>query len=62
MASASEWGLDLYRPALYGSLRWPPPSNPEQEYESGRQLTAYLRRGSRAPTPTFNQQPGSLNG
>lgn len=52
-ADLVEAAWDLNRFALYHSLRWPLPANPSAEYASGRLLTAYLFRGSRGDTPTF---------
>jgi hypothetical protein len=52
-----ESAFDLHRWALYRALRWPLPSNPEEEYLYGTQLTEYLWRGSREPTPTFTKEP-----
>lgn len=48
-----EAAYDLHRTSLYQQLRWPLPANPGEEHACGRQLTAYLRRGSDATTPTF---------
>lgn len=48
-----EAACDLHRTSLYQQLRWPLPPNPHEEHASGRQLTAYLRRGSDTTTPTF---------
>jgi hypothetical protein len=52
-ADLLESTYDLHRTALYQQLRWPLPTNPEQERQSGQQLTAYLWRGSDEPNPTF---------
>lgn len=46
--------FDVYRLELYKSLRWPLPANPEEEHRLGRQLTAYLQRGSDSSTPSFS--------
>jgi hypothetical protein len=48
--------FDLYRRVLYDSLRWPPPANPAEERQRGRDLTRYLWRGSSLPAPTFTGQ------
>ncbi|WP_239396834.1 hypothetical protein, partial [Frankia sp. CiP3] len=48
-----EAAFDLHRTAVYRQLRWPLPATPKDEHLSGRQLTAYLRRGSDNDTPTF---------
>jgi hypothetical protein len=48
-----EAAFDLHRRALYQQLCWPLPANPEEEGPAGRQLTAYLWRGSDRPTPDF---------
>jgi hypothetical protein len=40
-----EASFDLYRPLLYQELRWPLPTNPEEEKEKGEELTTYLCRG-----------------
>ena len=44
---------DLYRTSLYQQLRWPLPTNPSLEPEQGREITAYLWRGSDDTEPTF---------
>jgi len=48
-----EAAYDLHRTSLYQQLRWPLPANPSEEHTCGRQLTAYLQRGSDITTPTF---------
>jgi hypothetical protein len=48
-----EAAFDLHRAALYQQLRWPLPANPQEEAPAGRQLTAYLWRGSDRPAPAF---------
>ena len=48
-----EAAFALYRFELYEQLRWPLPSDPAAERESGRALTAYLRQGSNQPYPQF---------
>ncbi|WP_018504422.1 hypothetical protein [Parafrankia discariae] len=48
-----EAAYDQHRTVLYQQLRWPLPSNPQQEQIYGQQLTAYLWRGSDDTTPTF---------
>lgn len=52
-----EAAWDLHRQALYASLRWPLPPHPESEYRAGRELTAYLLRGSRSTSPAFTSPP-----
>jgi hypothetical protein len=52
-ADLVEAAWDVHRSALYEALRWPLPDTPAAEYEAGRAITAYLRRGSRGQTPTF---------
>ncbi|MFG2045488.1 hypothetical protein [Dactylosporangium sp. NPDC048998] len=56
-ADLVEASVDLHRPALYASLRWPPPRHPDHEREQGRLLTTYLRRGLHGTAPAF--QPPS---
>ena len=51
--SLLESSFDLYRVALYESLRWPPPSNPAVERQLGEELTLYLWRGSDKHFPLF---------
>ncbi|MDN3024995.1 hypothetical protein [Streptomyces sp. S.PB5] len=58
-ADLLEAAYDLHRVALYQQLRWPLPANPAQEAAYGRQLSAYLWRGSDAPHPTFTPPEGS---
>jgi hypothetical protein len=48
-----EAAFDLHRTALYQQLRWPLPTDPQAEVPAGRQLTAYLWRGSDRPVPGF---------
>jgi hypothetical protein len=45
--------FDLYRFALYESLRWPLPTTPAEEQRMGQELTSYLWRGSYAESLTF---------
>jgi hypothetical protein len=45
--------FDLYRTALYQSLRFPLPTNPSEELAIGLQITEYLFRGSQRTTPLF---------
>jgi hypothetical protein len=52
-----EAAYDVYRTALYRQLRWPLPTDPEQERSQGEQLTAYLWRGSEKSDPTFTPPP-----
>ena len=51
--SLLEAAFDLYRTSLYKSLRWPLPKNPAEEKILGKQLTAYLWRGSDKMFPSF---------
>jgi hypothetical protein len=48
-----EAAVDLHRTALYETLRWPLPSNPNAERGAGRQLGEYLVRGLDGEKPTF---------
>ncbi|WP_217208922.1 hypothetical protein [Streptomyces sp. AC550_RSS872] len=57
LADLLEASYDLHRTALYTALRWPLPTNPAHERESGKLLTAYLWRGSDAPIPVFTPPP-----
>lgn len=52
-ADLLEAAFDLYRPLLYQSLRWPLPSNPQEERQWGTALTLYLSRGLDTDRPTF---------
>lgn len=52
-ADLVESAFDLHRVALYRQLRWPLPGTPAQEPAFGRELTAYLWRGSDYPHPRF---------
>ena len=45
--------FDLHRWKLYEALRWPLPKHPADERAAGREITAYLYRGSDRPQPTF---------
>lgn len=45
--------FDLYRMALYKSLRWPLPENPQSERKVGAEITNYLWRGSDSSSPNF---------
>jgi len=45
--------FDLHRTALYKSLHWPLPTNPDMEREVGEQVTIYLWRGAEGPAPVF---------
>ncbi len=49
-----EAAFDVYRRDLYAALGWPRPTTPAEEHALGRQLTAYLWRGSDARSPTFH--------
>jgi hypothetical protein len=44
---------DVHRWLLYEALRWPLPVTPAEEQQRGKEVTAYLARGSKATTPTF---------
>jgi len=48
--------FDLYRVDLYKLLRWPLPTNPFMERQSGQQISNYLWRGSDAHQPTFKKE------
>ena len=52
-ADLVESAFDLQRVALYRQLRWPLPDNPAEEPARGRELTAYLWRGSDTHYPHF---------
>ncbi len=52
-----EAAYDQHRTVLYQQLRWPLPTNPQQEREHGQRLTAYLWRGSDAASPTLTPPP-----
>lgn len=52
-ADIIESAFDLYRATLYQQLRWPVPSNPADEFQTGEELTSYLIRGSDKPHPEF---------
>ena len=52
-ANLVEAAYDLHRSPLYKQLRWPLPATPRDEQVSGRQLTAYLWRGSDTSDPRF---------
>ena len=41
-----ESAFDVYRPLLYGALRWAPPASASAEKTTGEALTKYLWRGS----------------
>lgn len=55
-ATLVEATFDLYRQNLYQALRWPLPQTPREEHAQGLQLTAYLWRGSDAPSPEFTSK------
>jgi hypothetical protein len=44
---------DMHRIALYQQLRWPLPTDPQDELVQGKLITTYLQVGSNDPTPTF---------
>jgi hypothetical protein len=48
-----EASYDLYRVDLFRQLRWPLPTDPQQERLEGKKLTEYLLRGSDDPLPIF---------
>jgi hypothetical protein len=50
-----ESAFDLYRFALYETLRWPLPTNPAEERSLGQGLTEYLWHGSERHSPEFRQ-------
>jgi len=52
-ADLVESTFDLHRLALYRPLRWPLPTQPEEEHRTGAELTEYLWRGSDDPSPLF---------
>jgi hypothetical protein len=52
-ADVIESVFDVHRRILYQALRWPLPDNPAAEWQSGKQLSSYLWRGSHQPQPTF---------
>ncbi len=62
LSAAATYGLlveatfDVYRKTLYEALRLPLPANPEDEYEQGKKLTAYLLEGSRETEPAFTNK------
>ncbi|MDY6799018.1 MAG: hypothetical protein SVX28_09810 [Pseudomonadota bacterium] len=46
--------FDIHRGALYKALRWPLPTNPAEEHQTGQQITDYLWRvPNQSTTPTF---------
>lgn len=58
-ADLVEATFDLHRGALYSQLRWPMPDNPQDERAMGRQLTAYLMRGTSGTKPSFTSPASS---
>ena len=52
-ADLVEAAFDLYRPGLYRALRWPLPTDPDDERKSGLLLTEYLWRGLDGTLPKF---------
>jgi hypothetical protein len=52
-ADLVEAAFDLYRGALYAQLRWPLPTDSQDERVQGRKMTAYLLRGPSGTTPAF---------
>jgi hypothetical protein len=67
LSSAEIYGIliestfDIFRTALYKSLRWPLPSHPGEERRIGAALTAYLWRGSDQPITKFLPLPEDAN-
>jgi hypothetical protein len=55
LADLIEATVDLHRPALYQALRWPLPTDPDDERSAGQMLTEYLRRGLSGPLPQFTK-------
>lgn len=56
-ADLVEASFDLYRHSLYTQLRWPLPKNPAAEFTAGQAINAYLLRGARSTTPSFESLP-----
>ena len=56
-ADLVEASFDLYRHSLYTQLRWPLPKNPAAEFTAGQAINAYLLRGARSTTPSFESPP-----
>ncbi len=54
-ADLLESAFDLYRGALYQSVRWPVPQNTAAEKTLGRQLTEYIWRGIVEPPVDYPQ-------
>jgi len=54
-ADLLEATVDLHRLALYKALRWPLPTDPDDERIAGQMLTEYLRRGLSGPLPQFTK-------
>jgi len=54
-----EAAFDINRVALYQALRWPLPSNPIEERQSGLTITEYLWRGSDKNYPIFTMEDQS---
>ncbi|GAA0474815.1 hypothetical protein Aca07nite_84270 [Actinoplanes capillaceus] len=52
-ADLLEAAFDLHRTTLYQRLRWPLPTNPDDERKTGAAVTNYLVRGLDGPRPTF---------
>jgi hypothetical protein len=50
-----EAAFDLHRTMLFESLRWPLPATPADERKAGKELTAYLWRGSDQTEPKFTE-------
>ncbi|KQR10404.1 hypothetical protein [Cellulomonas sp. Leaf334] len=52
-ADLVEAAFDLYRAELYTQLRWPLPTDPDDERVQGARLTEYVLRGLTGSEPTF---------
>ncbi|MEU8777323.1 hypothetical protein [Streptomyces sp. NPDC048606] len=58
-ADLLEAGVDLHRHLLYRRLRWPVPTDPDDERRAGARLTTYLVRGLAGTDPTFTTEAAS---
>ncbi|WP_381801666.1 hypothetical protein [Streptomyces niveus] len=56
-ADLLEATIDVHRGLLYQALRWPTPTDPDDERRQGRKLTMYLARGLSGNSPTFIPPP-----
>jgi hypothetical protein len=52
-ADLLEAAYDVHRGELYKALRWPQPRTPQNEAQTGKDVTNYLWRGSKDPKPRF---------